>query len=301
MRLVWAVIPLVLIVSVMGINESFANVNSTSLKPTFNPNPLEIWNYADVILDGTVIEIKTNVLDVNNNFSNYYIKVNKFFKGNLDTELLSVKKHDSLYQFEVGDNGLFYLKFNSYSQTDYMTQYSVKTFDDCNARDLIEISPTLPNDDILVRGFMGVDWEFKDQCVAHYFTYDPDFWNYRIIKSPLRQYSDHSLPINLQKCANNDHISIFPKNNLEHIACVKPTTAEKLIERGWGILSFIERCNTIDGQWNHEFQNCELRDLSHGLYCEEIGAKAVCMSHKQRSSLNDLCVTACEFEEQNNS
>jgi len=203
---------LLLFGSIAVVEEVFADENSTQVKPTFNhPVPLEIWNYVDIILDGTVIEIKTNVSEMNDDFSNYNIQVTEFFKGNQNVGLISAQKHITLYPFEVGDRGLFYLRFNNHTSSYYMTPYSVKTFDNCNAHSLIEIVPTLPNDDILVRGFMGVDWEFKDECVAHYFVYDPDFWHYRMIESPLRQSSDHDLPINMQKCANDDHVSIFPK------------------------------------------------------------------------------------------
>ena len=177
-------------------------------------------------------EITIKVNSDMDNISNYHIKVNKFFKGDHNAELIFTQKHLYVYPFEVEDNGLFYLKFDNNTGYD-LQPYSIKTFDNCNARSLIEIIPVLPNDDILVRGFMGMGWEFKDQCVANYFTFDPDFWNYRIIKSPLRQHADHDLPIHMQRCVSDEHVSIFSKSNSNHIVCVKPSTSEKLIERGW--------------------------------------------------------------------
>lgn len=80
-------------------------------------------------------------------------------------------------------------------------------------------------------------------------------------------------------------------------ACVKPSTAEKLIQRSWAIdRSFIEKCNILNGNWNYEFNNCVRYDQPSESSCEDMGGTLSCMSKEQARTLTDICKLVCEFE-----
>lgn len=178
-----------------------------------------------MILDGTIIE-KSPLGE----FTKFDIQINEIFKGGTNSQIITgfISKNMD-WILDKGDRALIYL-----GDKHVISDFSVKTSALCNARDLIQISPVLPNDDSIVRGAPVLPWEWKDPCVPNYFGYDPDFWNARPYHSPLKQHSDHYLPIHMQRCGSDEHVSIIPKNH-PYIACVTPETASKLMERGWGV------------------------------------------------------------------
>jgi hypothetical protein len=75
-----------------------------------------------------------------------------------------------------------------------------------------------------------IPWDYKDQCVPDYFSYDPDFWTFREYKPPLRQYQDHGLPINMQKCTEGLS-GVILLSHTDWLSCVKPSSVDKLLER----------------------------------------------------------------------
>lgn len=195
-------------------------------------SPYDIWNEHDLIIDGTTIGSmpqKTHPVTLQ-----YEIKVNEYFKPREKSfQLITAITNDTSAYFEPNTRALFYLK---QIEGGYKVSiYSVKTTQNCGARDLIQISPVLPNDNSFVRGAPILPWDYRDPCVPNYYSYDPDFWTFREYKPPLRQYKDHNIPIHLQMC-DGYFVPVIPKSNPNHIACVKERSLTSLIERGWATM-----------------------------------------------------------------
>ena len=135
--------------------------------------PLLLWNYHDVILDGTLIETDLAVTITGDHVPLYHIKVNKYFKGEKNSDMVTAVENPDDLGFNLFENGLFYLKKLESQNLYTATIASAKTFGNCDARDLIEISPVLPNEKparsppILPEGFV-------DPCIPEYFDVDPD-------------------------------------------------------------------------------------------------------------------------------
>ena len=135
--------------------------------------PLLLWTYHDVILDGTLIETDLAVTMTGDHVPLYHIKVNKYFKGEKSSDMVTAVENPDDLEFDLFENGLFYLKKLESQNLHTVTIASAKTFGNCDARDLIEISPVLPNEKparsapILPEGFV-------DPCVPEYFDVDPD-------------------------------------------------------------------------------------------------------------------------------
>ena len=233
----------VFLIVILGIQNVFATMDDSPMEElerarntiesaiqVVDRSPYDIWNEHDLVIDGTIIDSvpqKTYPVTLQ-----YELKVNKYFKPTEQpSQLITAIANETSIYFEPNTRALFYLK--KLEGGYIVSTYSVKTSQNCSARDLIQISPVLPNDNSIVRGAHTVPWNYKDMCVPDYFSYDPDFWTFRDYKPPLRQFRDHNLPIDLQRC-HSDFESIHSKNHPEYIGCVKPETAEKLVERGWG-------------------------------------------------------------------
>lgn len=191
-----------------------------------NADPQALWDIHEVILDGTIV-------NYDNNTRRYDIKVNQVFKGPSGFDLISADGFDVWRYFKKGDRALFYMYDTSAITSNYkytITDYSVKTSATCDARSLIQISPVLPNDNVLVRGAPTITWDYKDQCIPDYFSYDPDFWTFRDYKPPVRQYQDHGLPIEMQKCTGGLS-GVILSSHPNWLSCVKPSSIDKLLER----------------------------------------------------------------------
>ena len=194
-----------------------------------NTSPLGLWNSADVVIDGTVIDVKHIKLLKDVDVTFYKIKVNEYFKGfHEKTELLSPKKEMHVTEFDVNDNGLFYLK--SEENQGYVIQpQSIKTFGNCNAQDLMAISLLLPNGEF-PHNVSAREKSYFDSCSADYLIYDVDFFNGILHGiSPLKQ-TKKGIPSDLVHCY--DDLLKIPKHD-GSAACVTPQTAQKLDERKW--------------------------------------------------------------------
>ena len=143
-----------------------------SIEESSKHAPILLWNYHDVILEGEVIEkdLAQNIMGDSVPF--YTIKVEQYFKGGQKASIITAMDYDHNLDFELFENGLFYLKKSDHQNKYTVTPVSVKTFGTCDARDLIEISPVLPNEKrprSMPAGPIGADL-----CVPEYFQEDPD-------------------------------------------------------------------------------------------------------------------------------
>lgn len=207
---------------------------SVSLDRTAYPipdvDPLELWSMNDVIIDGTVID-KESIQDENmKEIFGFNIKVNEYFKGKQNAKIIYTKQLHVFPNFDLekNDNALFYIR--NVEGFGYVIQsHSVKTFGNCTARDLIEISPVLPNEEYF-RSSPRLSESYFDPCVADYFSYDPDFFG-GIVNgiSPLKQVQ-HGIPDEMIRCYD-DLILIHKYDGSP--ACVENETKKVLVERGW--------------------------------------------------------------------
>jgi len=134
--------------------------------------PLFLWTYHDVILDGTLIETDLAVTITGDHVPLYHIKANKYFKGEKNSDMITAVENPDDLEFDLFENGLFYLKKLENQNMYTATIASAKTFGNCDARSLIEISPHLPNEKPPVS--MSAHPIGIDPCVPDYFDVDPD-------------------------------------------------------------------------------------------------------------------------------
>jgi hypothetical protein len=134
--------------------------------------PLFLWTYHDVILDGTLIETDLAVTITGDHVPLYHIKANKYFKGEKNSDMITAVENPDDLEFDLFENGLFYLKKLGHQNMYTATIASAKTFGNCDARSLIEISPHLPNEKPPVS--MPAHPIGIDPCVPDYFDVDPD-------------------------------------------------------------------------------------------------------------------------------
>ncbi|MFB5620939.1 MAG: hypothetical protein ACE5RC_07405, partial [Nitrosopumilus sp.] len=213
--------------------------------------PMLLWNYHDIILDGAIIETDLAVTIRGDHVPLHHIKVNEYFKGGKNSDMVSAVENPDDLEFELFENGLFYLKKLENQNWYTVTIASVPTFGNCDARDMIEISPVLPNEDFPISAPahpLGID-----PCVPDYFDDDPDRiiaddvvsqdkstpYNKNVFPrhgnppgsfTPL-QHERNGTPLNQMQCRNDDHVLIQKYDGSP--ACVIESTKQKLIERGW--------------------------------------------------------------------
>jgi len=135
--------------------------------------PMLLWNYHDVILDGTLIETDLAVTIEGDHVPLYTIKVNKYFKGEKNSDIITAVENPDDLEFNLFENGLFYLKKLENQNWYTATIASAKTFGICEARDLIEISPVLPNEKPPISTPVNPEG-FVDPCIPEYYDVDPD-------------------------------------------------------------------------------------------------------------------------------
>ncbi len=198
--------------------------------------PLLLWNYHDVIFDGTLIETDLAVTITGDHVPLYHINVNQYFKGEKNSDMITAVENPDDLEFDLFENGLFYLKKMDGQNWYTATIASTKTFGNCDARDLIEINPVLPNEKparsapILPEGFV-------DPCVPNYYDVDPD--GNKSVYSLEIDTSLYSLKQQIKKGWNieslfcHDEQVLILKITDESPACVKLETKTKLIQRGW--------------------------------------------------------------------
>ena len=224
------VILLLLTLSISSLSFAYGGVSTDrTAYPIQDIDPLELWSMNDVIMDGTVID-KESLSDENGKeIFGYNIKVNEYFKGKQNAKIIYAKQMHAFPNFhlEKDDNALFYIR--NTSEFGYVIQpHSVKTFGDCDARNLIEISQ-LPNGEYF-RSSPTRSESYFDPCIADYFSYDPDFFK-GIVNgiTPLKQMS-FGIPIEKVLCFDN--LVLIQKHDGTP-ACVTPESAIALYERGW--------------------------------------------------------------------
>jgi hypothetical protein len=195
--------------------------------------PLLLWNYHDVILDGTIIETDLSVAVTGDHVPLYHIKVDEYFKGEKSSDMVTAVENPDDLEFDLFENGLFYLKKLENQNLYTATIASAKTFGNCDARDLIEIAPVLPNEKparsapILPEGFV-------DPCVPEYFDVDPDGMALENDRFPEPE-QDRSLGEN---CG--------PGTVLEDGICVEETTNSAMSSGQWGNIELTEKGSVPD-------------------------------------------------------
>lgn len=246
---------------------------SVSLDRTAYPipdiDPLELWSMNDVMIDGTVID-KESIQDKNmKEIFGFNIKVNEYFKGKQNAKIIYAKQLHVFPNFDLekGDNALFYIR--NTSEFGYVVQsHSVKTWGDCDARNLIEIG-TLPNEES-GRSPPRLSESYFDPCVADYFTYDPDFFGEIVNGIPPLEQTKHGIPNDLIRCYD-DLLKITKHDGSP--ACVKPETIPRLMERNWIKDDAKQQCETFSEIWNKDFATCF--DFSDKYDCKDMGGKPV--------------------------
>ncbi|MGY5149513.1 MAG: hypothetical protein ACW9W3_05570 [Candidatus Nitrosopumilus sp. bin_68KS] len=231
MKLVWVVIPLILI-GIIGMQESFAEDNLLSYKEGFSignvtvvdpskityPQPFKVgcplftldkgpffemrkikaYFYTDLIVIGKVTSSPQNISSEYGNYSSYNFQIKKFLKNNNNVKS------------------------------------SIQLALNCEQYDLDTKVSQFENDSemLLVLYKKSEIQEFMIEPLPYYepifFTYDlkPSHQNYLMNRGSW----DYSMS-NTILCLD-DLVPIQKKSN-DSFACVKPQTAEKLIERGW--------------------------------------------------------------------
>ena len=210
-----------------------------------DPDPvLDLWNNHAEIIDGTIVS-KIVYPSMGKGITEFHVKVNKFFKPlSKNTESITLfashESSDVPTLLDDGDRVLIYIEL-----ANQISKYSVKVDKStyCEPRDYIQIAPILPNDpNQIVRGSPTLSFDWKDQCVADYFTKDPNFWQYREYRPPMQQWKIHNIPIEQQRCSGEegeDFVSVQKIGNSNYKYCVKPETVSKLAEReNWSPVSF---------------------------------------------------------------
>ena len=203
-----------------------------------DPDPvLDLWNNHLEIIDGTIVS-KTTYPGTGKGPTEFHVKVNKFFKPlskNTESITLFASHADSNVPSTLneGDSALIYIESGN-----QISKYSVKVDEStyCEPRDYIQIALVLPNDpNQLVRGHPTLPFDWKDQCIADYFTKDPNFWQYREYRPPMQQWKVHNIPIEDQRCSSEgqDFVSVQKIGNYNYKYCVKPESISKMIDRGW--------------------------------------------------------------------
>jgi len=195
---------------------------------SYNPTPLELWESNELVIDGTVIEVDTERIFSEELIRSYQIKVHEYFKGPHKFDLVYAQEPFSNKYFKTGERILFYL-YKDNSNSYQVHSASLKTFENCNARDLIEISPVLPNEKPPISTPV-LDENFIDSCIPDYYDVDPDFGGVTIYPAPLKQVNAGIEPQNVQ-CQDPNKTLVLKMDGSP--ACMKPESVPKLIDRGW--------------------------------------------------------------------
>jgi len=244
-----------------------------------DPDPvLDLWNNHAEIIDGAIVS-KTTYPSMGKGMTEFHVKINKFFKPlTKNTESItlfaSYADSDITSILNEGDRALIYIEPGN-----QISRYSVKVDEstDCKPRDYIQITSVLPNDpNQLNRGPPTVPFDWKDQCVADYFTKDPNFWVHREYKSPMHQWKVHNIPMDEQRCSSSNskvNVKVSKINNSDYIYCITNDTLPKLSQRIWfdsrvdkAVDSDLKehhpdqlnlRCEYYGGKWNAESYLCD--------------------------------------------
>lgn len=114
--------------------------------------------------------------------------------------------------------------------------------------------------------------KFHDQSKITYAVF-PDTYKQEHVTSPLKQFKSGILPENI-KC-NQGFLRMAKLGNLP--VCLKPQTAQKLLERGWGSTS------VIFIQQQAEFQTIKMTDTTFSINYTITGGKLLSVNKKPDS------------------
>ncbi len=241
MRCVWAVIPLVVILGIIGIPESFAQELGMCAPLVYE----EIIKDAGAIFTGTVIskeplmepyyhnvqfEIDELILGEYKNFLNVTTSENRpFYSESLGGDPFHIGEKYFVVAELRNDNTLY--ADSSQCRSSYILPVSSESFgmelNNCGVNVHSQC-----HESCMTGSYVGTFSCYQtcyeenlDQCQS---SSEPEILSQL---PPLKQISKGILPENVT-CKEGLKL-IFKQNNSP--ACVKPSTAEKLIERGWTI------------------------------------------------------------------
>lgn len=188
-------------------------------------HPLEFWNSADIILDGTVIsttKIESEQLVEHN------IKVEQYFKNPKPQQMITVYGPDIYNEkwfypkfFKEGDRALFYLK--KIDDKYIILPHSILATEKCSPRDMIGLS-TLPGEPI---GRGGPTLFFDPYQTCNGYLYPA--WYLATTLTPLKQ---HEAGIKNEDIHCNEGLARVIKLSDNIPICVKSGTVSKLVKRG---------------------------------------------------------------------
>ena len=189
-------------------------------------HPMEFWDSADIILDGTVLS--TTNID-SENLVQHDVKVEQYFKNPKPQQMITVYgptafNEDWFYPkfFEKGQRALFYLK--KVDDKYIILEHSREATEDCDPRDMIGLS-TLPSEPP-VKDVPTLFFDPYQTCNGYLFS--PQYLKETL--SPLKQFRS-GIPFDEINCKDGHVVAI--KNSNGNPACVKPETKTRLMERGW--------------------------------------------------------------------
>lgn len=203
-----------IILLVGAVPVSFA-AEPTPSKPA---NPLRLWEDNQVILDGII----TQVLD-RNGVKEYHINVNYYFKTSY--KFNTVIAYGTI-SYEKGDRALFLLYDNG--KNFQISRYSMDITKDCQQKEGL-LFLAVPNSALEnTKEFPRVIT--ANTCLPeNYILLDTE--NIAFPSSATSSPGAYKGPSEDRYC-NQDKVLVLKKSDGSP-ACVKPTTAKRLVERGW--------------------------------------------------------------------
>ncbi len=211
-------------------------ISWNAVKDSSPDAPLLLWNYHDVILDGTLIETDLAMTVEGDHAPLYHIKVNQYFKGEKRSDMVTAIENPDDLEFDLFENGLFYLKKLESQNLYTATIASAKTFGNCDARDLIEIRPVLPNEKPPIS--MPINpAAYIDLCVPDYYDVDPDkhiFEDESLIPEPeqdvsLEEICGHGTVLEDGICVEETENTAMPSGQWEAVHATDEESVSNVI------------------------------------------------------------------------
>lgn len=187
--------------------------------------PMEFWDSADIILDGTVIS--TTKID-SQKLVQHDIKVNQYFKNQKPQQMITAYGPDIYNEkwfypkfFKQGDRALFYLK--KIDDKYMILAHSIAATEKCDPRDMIGLS-TLPGEPI-GRGGPTLFFDPYQTCN----DYLAPAGMIRDSLPPLKQIK---AGITYEDVACHNEKQLMLRDN-GIPACIKKSNVQSLLNRGW--------------------------------------------------------------------
>lgn len=186
--------------------------------------PQYLFNVNQVIIDGTIVSSKQLSLTQ----IEYEIKVNNYFKNSQENESITAVgptfESGELYGkiYEVDDSALFYLNLieNQYR----ISPYSLQATSECSPRQMLGLY-LLPDELHLEQ--QKVDPQLFKKCIPYLSSLSDT------VRPPLKQ-TESGLVIDDISCFHD--LQLIIKQSTNTPSCVKPSSMNELLSRGWGIL-----------------------------------------------------------------